>query len=360
MVLLAFFVAACAPRVPPAEYRLPDAVAANSPAPPGLGDALRVASPEEATAWRVVVATTGTIEVAPGQPFTPQGHPREPLVVVSDDGERVRVLGQAEGMRTIVAVRRSDLALLPVERLSLAPTPDTLRSAWSTPYAPGIEITAGTPVTLGKRVGDATHVSWEENGFAVGGWVATRTLGPLWRVEPSWWSGDLVPAHPDRPLVIRDAPGGQVIATVPVDRRIAFASRAPVVGAWRFIEARAESVVVGGWVRSAEVRAHEGEYGYGVGGLWGSSGALHATWVTLGEGVYVYAQDPHGAPAEGAPFALAERDARVVLDGDDGTIMRVRVQTDWGLLPGWAACARRDRGGEVAKGREGGEVRCLP
>ncbi|MES2642345.1 MAG: hypothetical protein V4850_22875 [Myxococcota bacterium] len=308
-----------------------------------IAGALSAASPAADTPWRATVASIGPFELNPGKrTFSPGDTQPFDTIVVSDEGSVVRVAHEDRGVRVVVGVRREDLALRPDDRAPVR------GQAGKAPTDGGVALAGGTPVTLGAKAKGDLRVAWSDEGLTLDGWVPAASLGALWRVTR--WPMDgrfadlaLVDTTDGGASVsLRDAPEGDVLATLRADTTLLLFAAGPARGTWRPIEVRTTAAHARGWVPVDAVRDVPG-YGVGFGGGSGSP-PLTGSLVEIAKGAFL-----HGSDAT-APFGRTLRDVRLPRVSVEGRRVRVRVPTAWGDVSGEVECVRLlEREGNVPR-----------
>lgn len=305
--------------------------------------ALTAASPGDDTPWRATVGAIGPFELHPGKRVSSpeSAHPFD-TVVVSDEGAVVRVAHEDRGVRVVVGVRREDLALRPDDRAPVHAQPG------KAPKDGAVALAGGTAVTLGEKSRGDVRVAWSDQGLTVDAWVPATALGPLWRITR--WPMDgrfadlalVAPTQGDGGVPLRDAPDGDILATLRAETTLLLFAAGPARAGWRPIEVRTTAAHARGWVPADAVADVPG-YGVGFGG-GGGSPPLTGSLVELAKGALLRAVDAT------LPFGRTLRDVRVTRVAVDGTRVRVSVPSAWGSLSGVVECVRLvEREGNVPR-----------
>jgi hypothetical protein len=262
-----------------------------------------------ASPYRVHVARMTEVSLTfAGPPSSGGGHELDRMLevpVVAERGDRVRVLIEHDGARTLVWLAAADLAWAVTRPVRLAGRGDA-----------GVWLTTGAPVTA-AAAGKRRAITYDDGRVTVRGTVAA---GALARVFPV--SRPLRRTFGSLAEEIRVAPGGAVIHATPLEVEVVGRR-----GAWVEVEHRSRYMRVRGWVAADRLTdAGFGTFGTGTGSGFGMS---HVERITVPLGACLY--DRPGGDPVGVQLVTERRYA----PGRDGEWLQVYVGTPWGTVLAW-------------------------
>ncbi|MBI5498846.1 MAG: hypothetical protein HY907_01275 [Deltaproteobacteria bacterium] len=310
---------------------------AATPAPTGPDPTALTEGFTPAHAWRGVLERMGTWKV------TPQDEWRAPeegavswlpfdVVIADRSGDEVRVVAAREDLLYAVWIRETDLALVPVEPVTLAAS----AGGTAPEDGPRIELAGGALVAVVERRAGWTRVRTQGAELQADGWVPDVLLGRFYRASDFVVNEETVSLEPAVGLEVRDAPTGVVIATLRSDGSLRMRVRAlgEAENGWRMIRYPTAKAIVEGWVRADGLATASSEH---------PLGPSHSISTSRVRGDFSWLQVPIGMEVSLTPdadvFAVATMGTKfVVAPGHFAARTPVTIQTIWGSVDGWVKC----------------------
>jgi hypothetical protein len=306
----------------------------TAPDPQALYDGFTIDHP-----WRAVLASVGRWKL------TPQEEWREPVegasswvpfdvLVMDPGGAEVRVVAEREDMLYAVWIPREDLAQVPVQAVTLAPTKG------STPDEdePGVQLAGGTPIETLEQQGGWTRVRTKLAELVAEGWIPDTLLGRMYRQSDFVVSEERVDLLPEVSLEVRDAPSptGALLATLRPDAAQALRVRAlaPAANGWREIRYPNATAIVRGFVQESGLATASAE---------NPGGSTHTISANRVRGDFAWLQVPVTTEirlsADGDVFAVTTMGTKlIVAPGHTPNRTPVTLKTIWGDAPGFVSC----------------------
>ncbi len=272
-------------------------------------------------ARRVRVRAIGAAWVRLGAkplPTTERDPPDQPMPVLAEQGDKVRVVAEEDGARVAVWMQREDARPAAVRATQLTDAvghADREFGAWLEP---------GAELELRAQANGRREVSLVSARVRVVGWAPVAALGTVWEVPPKV---ALVPHHTvAEHVLIRVAPAATaaVLAETLGDVRVA---AGPVRGAWREVELQGDGVRVRGFVPVADVSDGAGD-DWGTIGLGTYSTVSHAVRIDVPAGSCLF-ERAAGDPAGDVVGVTLKQRVRLGYPAE-GEWQRVRIGTPWG------------------------------
>jgi hypothetical protein len=311
-----------------------------------------LAHPDAASPWRARLATIGPWRVGTDTVLGPDPQlaaPTGDLSVLATEGDWIDVATIDDEVRTVVGVRRVDLALVVTQRTVLSPGPGGSARA-ADDGAPRVELGAGATVRIREIRGDEARIAWTDTGSGAAvasGWAPLRALDVAWHgCDYPSLASDL---RTNGTIDVRAAPDGAALATLAGGTPL-LAVGGPDPQGWRRVVVARPSAWIDGWVRDTDVAATPRvEPWTRILGGTGQPVEPGAQTVRLPAGTTLT------SAAKGAttPFAVLDRDLSLPVLLLEKERVVVRIYTAWGPVPAAAACA------SVRAGQAGAAVECV-
>ena len=289
--------------------------------------------------WRAVLATVGKWKLTPGEEW------REPVegasswvpfdvLVMDPGGAEVRVVAEREDMLYAVWIPKEDLALVPVQAVTLAPT----KGDGPDEDEPGVQLAGGTPIEALEQQGGWTHVRTKLGDVVAEGWVPDTLLGRMYRQSDFVVSEERVDLLPEVNLEVFDGTGptASKIATLRPDAAQALRVRAlaPAANGWREIRYPNATVIVRGFVQETGLATASTEH---------PAGSTHTISANRVRGDFAWLQVPVTTEVRLSPdgdvFAVTTMGTKlIVAPGHTPNRTPVTLKTIWGDAPGFVAC----------------------
>ena len=308
-----------------------------TPAPTGPDPTALTEGFTPAHAWRGVLERMGTWKITRNEEWRAPTEGADswlPFDVLIADraGDEVRVVAAREDLLYAVWIRETDLALGPVEPLTLAASANSAAPE----DGPRIQLAGGALVGVVERQAGWTRVRTTGAEAQADGWVPDVLLSRFYRASDFVVNEERVELEPTIGLEVHDAPNGLVIATLRSDGSLRMRVRAlgePQNG-WRMIRYPTSKVIVEGWVKVEGLATASAEHPLGPShsiSTWRARGDYSWLQVPIATEVYLTPEgDLFGVATMGTKFVVSP--ARSA--GRTG----VTIHTIWGAVDGWVKC----------------------
>ncbi|MBI5491081.1 MAG: hypothetical protein HY905_27365 [Deltaproteobacteria bacterium] len=310
---------------------------AATPAPTAADPAALTEGFTPAHAWRGVLQRMGTWKLTPQEEWRAPEEGAEswlPFDVLFADraGDEVRVVAAREDLLYAVWIRETDLALVPVEPVTLAPS----AGGTAPEDGPRIELAGGALVAVVEQRAGWTRVRTEGAELQADGWVPDVLLGRFYRASDFVVNEETVNLEPAIGLEVRDSPTGAVIATLRSDGSLRMRVRAlgEAQNGWRMIRYPTAKAIVEGWVSADGLATASADH---------PLGPSHTISTWRGRGDFSWLQVPIATEVsltpDGDVFAVATMGTKfVVAAGHSASRTPVTIHTIWGGVDGWVKC----------------------
>ena len=255
--------------------------------------------------------------------------PLEPLEVLAETREHLRVISEDDSARVALWILRDDALPVPVTEVQLT---DERGVA---PTDAGVWLEAGAKIAVHRATGDRREITLTTDVVSLVGWMPSRALGAVWTFVPSV---TVAPTHQLGVVAVRAAPStdAAVLATTLTETNVAAGEAR---GEWRMVELRRDGTRIRGWVPVGALAPQVGEE-WGTIGLGSYSTSSHTLKIDVPEGTCLFA----GVDAEVVGVATKQK-MRLGYAAADGW-QRIMVGTPWGTSnvylritpPGFESC----------------------
>ncbi len=299
---------AAAPHVAPRQVvRVPVEIVPGELGDPGVMDRItkRARVRKVGRAW----LTLGGASLDPSD----REPPLEPLHVLAETREHLRVISEDDSARVALWILRDDALPVPVTEVQLT---DERGGA---PTETGVWLEPGAKIAVHRSTGDRREIAMTTDVVNLVGWVPASALGAVWTFVPPV---KVPPTHQLGVVALRAAPSADaaVLATTLTETNVVAGEAR---GEWRLVELRRDGTRIRGWVPMPALDPQVGEE-WGTIGLGSYSTSSHTLKIDVPEGTCLFA----GVDAEVVGVTTKQK-TRLAYAVENGW-QRVMVGTPWG------------------------------
>lgn len=266
---------------------------------------------------RVRVRVIGAAWVSLGAepiPHQERDPPSQPMPVLDEQRDKLRVVGEEDGARIAIWMQRNDA------RPAAVRTAQLTDGAGNADHEFGVWLEPGAELELRAQANGRREVSLVSERVRVVGWAPVAALGTVWVVPPKvvFVTHQTIAEH----VMIRAAPSATatVLAETLGDLQVAAGT---IRGDWREVELRRDGVRVRGFVPVADVSDGAGD-DWGSIGLGSYSTVSHAIRIDVPAGTCLF------EAADGGVVGVTIKQKVRLGYAAEGEWQRVRVGTPWG------------------------------
>ena len=239
--------------------------------------------------------------------------PHEPLHVLAETPDHVRVISEDDSARVALWILRGDALPVPVAEVQLT---DERGAA---PTDAGVWLEPGAKIAVHRAIDGRREIAMTTEVVNVVGWVPASALGAVWTFVPPV---KVAPTHQLGVVALRAAPSADaaVVATTLTETNVVAGEAR---GEWRSVELRRDGLRIRGWVpvRALDSALLEDWGTIGLGSYYTTS---HTLKIDVPAGTCLFAGD------DGDVVGVNTKQKTRLGYAPEGEWQRVLVGTPWG------------------------------